>query len=85
LPRGHVAVVVAAQGPRRILVSHANWGGDGETRGKVHERQPVIDVSPGNDWSEVRLENTQGSFGRVYPAHGFIYPGPREQASSPSR
>ncbi|HYM30371.1 MAG TPA: CHAP domain-containing protein [Candidatus Cybelea sp.] len=76
LTRGHVAVVVAIQNPRQILVSHANWGSDGDTRGVIHERQPVIDVSPGNDWSQVRLENTLGTFGRTYPANGFIYQPP---------
>jgi hypothetical protein len=73
LASGHVAVVVEVQGPRQILVSHANWGRDGDTRGKIHVRQPVIDVSPNNDWTELRLMNTQGTFGRVYPARGFIY------------
>ncbi|EKE76869.1 CHAP domain-containing protein [Oceanibaculum indicum] len=71
---GHVAVVVAQIDERRLLVSHANWGGDSRTRGKIHTRQPVMDVSPANDWSQLRFMNTQGSFGSVYPAHGFIYP-----------
>jgi len=84
LASGHVAVVVEIQGPRQILVSHANWGRDGDTRGKLHLRQPVIDVSPGNDWSEVRLMNTQGSFGQVYPTHGFIYqPADERRAENP--
>ena len=73
LRSGHVAVVVEIQGPRQILVSHANWGRDGDTRGKIHSRQPVVDVSPNNDWTELRLMNTQGTFGSVYAAHGFIY------------
>lgn len=74
LPLGHVAVVVAtSQDSRKLWVDHANWGDNGDTRGKVHKRQPVIDVSKANDWSEVRFMNTLGSFGRVYPAHGFIY------------
>lgn len=71
---GHVAVVVAQIDERRVLVSHANWGGDSRTRGKIHTRQPVMDVSPANDWSQLRFMNTQGTFGSVYPAHGFIYP-----------
>ncbi|MCW5730536.1 MAG: CHAP domain-containing protein [Alphaproteobacteria bacterium] len=79
--QGHVAVVVSVQDSRRILVSHANWGGDGSTRGKIHSRQPVIDVSPGNDWSEVRLLNTLGSFGARYPVHGFIYQRPDHPSS----
>lgn len=73
LSLGHVAVVVAVRGPRDILVSHANWGSDGDTRGKIHKRQPARDVSPGNDWSEIRFMNTAGDFGGVYPAHGFIH------------
>ena len=84
LAAGHVAVVVEIQGPRQILVSHANWGRDGDTRGKIHARQPVIDVSPNNDWTELRLMNTQGSFGRVYAAHGFIYQ-PTDERRAESR
>lgn len=83
LPLGHVGVVARIKGPREILVSHANWGRDGLTRGVIHDRQPVVDVSPANDWSEIRLMNTQGKFGRVYEAHGFIYQ-PVSIASSPS-
>lgn len=81
LKLGHVAVVSAILDDRKILVNHANWGSDSRTRGKVHYRQPVVDVSPNNDWSEVRMMNTLGSFGRVYPAHGFIYQ-PRETAEA---
>lgn len=74
LPMGHVAVVAAtSEDPRKLWVDHANWGDNGDTRGKIHKRQPVIDVSKANDWSEVRFMNTVGTFGRVYPAHGFIY------------
>jgi surface antigen len=74
LPMGHVAVVAqVSTDPRKIMVDHANWGDNGTTRGKVHHRQPVVDVSKNNDWSEVRFMNTVGTFGRVYPAHGFIY------------
>lgn len=73
LNSGHVAVVASVVEPRRILVDHANWGDNADTRSKIHMRQPVIDVSPNNDWSQVRFMNTQGTFGAVYPAHGFIY------------
>ncbi|MFN4281940.1 MAG: CHAP domain-containing protein [Alphaproteobacteria bacterium] len=76
LPLGHVAVVAAtSEDPRKLWVDHANWGDNGDTRGKIHKRQPVIDVSKANDWSEVRFMNTVGTFGRIYPAHGFIYNG----------
>ncbi|MEO5373181.1 MAG: CHAP domain-containing protein [Alphaproteobacteria bacterium] len=78
LTLGHVAVVAQVSNPREILVTHANWGSDGDTRGVVHERQPVMDVSPDNDWSQVRLMNIKGKFGSVYTTHGFIYQPPAD-------
>ena len=81
LKLGHVAVVSAILDSRKILVNHAHWGSGSRTRGKVHYRQPVVDVSAKNDWSEVRMMNTQGTFGSVYPAHGFIYQ-PQETAQA---
>lgn len=75
LPQGHVAVVTRTANSREILVTHANWGSTRETRGRVARDVRVIDVSPGNDWSELRVWNGNG-FGRVYPAYGFIYPIP---------
>src|SRR4051812_13345482 len=74
LPAGHVAVVARLQDSRHMLLTHANWGMDGDTRGVIHERQPIMDVSKSNDWSEIRLMNRHGQYGRVYPAYGFIYP-----------
>jgi len=72
LPRGRLAVVTALTGPREIRVTHANWTG-----GRVTEDVPVIDVSPGNDWSAVRVFNVEaGVFGRHYPTTGFIYRDP---------
>ena len=70
--RRHIAVVEAVLGERVILVSHANW----LNRGRIHENTPVVDVSPENDWSLVRVWYTPGrSLGRrIYPAKGFIYP-----------
>ena len=59
---------------RETLITHANWGASGATRGQVTHDVRVIDISPGNDWSELRVWNGAG-FGKVYPAHGFIYPG----------
>jgi len=73
LPEGHVAVVAQLQDSRHLLVTHANWGYEGDTRGLIHERMPVMDVSPANDWSAIRLMNKHGIFGRVYAAYGFIY------------
>jgi hypothetical protein len=79
LPTGHVAVVAELGDPRHALLTHANWGADGDTRGVIHERMPIMDVSPANDWSQIRLMNRYGQFGRVYAAYGFIYP-PRPPA-----
>ena len=50
LPDGHVAVVSRVLSDRRILATHANW-----VRHQVSEDVPVIDVSPGNDWTKVRV------------------------------
>ncbi len=50
LPSGHVAVVSQVLSARQILVTQANW-----VHHRVTEDQPVIDVSPGNDWSLVRV------------------------------
>ncbi len=73
---GHVAVVTGIVGPREIRVSHANWGWTAGTRGRVYEHMPVIDVSPANDWSQVRFKHPAvGGFGRAYPALGFIHSG----------
>jgi hypothetical protein len=75
LPQGHLAVVVRSLGLREVLVTHANWG-SGAGRGRVTENQPVVDVSPRNDWSEVRIWHPgSGTLGvTVFPAHGFILP-----------
>lgn len=77
LRKGHVAVVAEILGPREILVNHANWtsrrGGD---RGRIDTDVMVVDVSPKNDWTKVRVwhapSETLGN--RIYPTHGFIYP-----------
>jgi surface antigen len=69
LPAGHVSVVAHLVSDREIRVTQANW---------VHHRithdEPVIDVSPGNDWSRVRVwwapSNALGT--SVYPTYGFI-------------
>lgn len=75
LRQGHVAVVARVVGPREIRVDHANWGNDAATRGRVYRDMAAIDVSPANDWTEVRFWNGRAAaYGSVYPAHGFIYP-----------
>ena len=70
--RGHVAVVASVVSNREIKVNHANWLNGGEVSVSV----PVMDVSPNNDWSEVRVWHVPGRHwgGRVYQAEGFIHP-----------
>ncbi len=70
--RGHVAFVKRVASKREIYVDHANWHG----RNEVAVDVPVIDVSPDNDWSQVRVFWVDsGQMGaRVYTAEGFIGP-----------
>ncbi len=75
LPLGHVGIVRKVVGPREITLTHANWGNDDPTRRVIHDKTAVVDVSPKNDWSQVRFWNAPAhAFGKVYAAYGFIYP-----------
>ena len=71
LPSGHVSVVSRLLDARRVLVIQANW-----VRGELDEDQLVIDVSPRNDWSAVRVwyPPTATLGARVYATYGFILP-----------
>jgi hypothetical protein len=68
--RGHVAVVTSIVSPREIVVDQANW----QNRGEIDHNTPVMDVSTGNDWSQVRVWDMKtGQFGaHVYAISGFI-------------
>jgi len=68
--RGHVAVVTAVISPREIVVDHANW----QNKGEIDRNMPVLDVSPKNDWSQVRVWDVNAArFGaHVYRISGFI-------------
>ncbi len=72
MPLGHVAVVTDVRGPRTVEIDHANWA----SRGSVSHGVLVEDVSPANDWTEVRVALGNGEFGSVYPTYGFIYDRP---------
>lgn len=69
LPHGHVAVVSGIQSQRQILLTHANWA-----PGRVGTDQPAVDLSPDNDWTEVRVWwKPSGTMGlTAYPTYGFI-------------
>jgi surface antigen len=74
---GHVSVVTRVINSREIEVDHANWWGPGANKSGISRNVPVIDVSPANDWTEVRVGlGAPGSFGSVYPTYGFIYDRP---------
>ena len=71
---GHVAVVNQVIDSRNIEIDHANWGGPGAVRGGISRDISVVDVSPNNDWSAVRVAlGHSGEFGSIYPTYGFIY------------
>lgn len=68
---GHVAVVSGIDGPRRILVDHANW-----IRGRISKAMAVVDTSANNDWTSVKVLGSRLEPGgqRDNPTYGFIYP-----------
>jgi len=70
--RAHLAVVREKDSPRVIRVDHANWLNDG----RIYLDDPVADVSPENDWSQVRVYNLRdhGWGGKIYQVQGFILP-----------
>ena len=70
---GHVAVVSRVVDSRNVQIDHANWS----SRGAISRNISVIDVSPNNDWTAVRVALVQGNeYGSVYPTYGFIYDRP---------
>ncbi|WP_373320647.1 CHAP domain-containing protein [Acetobacter estunensis] len=78
MPLGHVAVVTGRVNDRVILIDQSHWAQNGISR-----NVRVVDVSPENDWSAVRVElnGRNGTFGSIYPTFGFIYP--RSEGASP--
>ena len=76
MSHGHVSVVTRVINSRTILVDHANWAPVRTSgRGAVSTSVPLIDVSPRNDWSQVRVwyNPTQDYGTRVYRTEGFVY------------
>ena len=68
--KGHVAVVTKIVSPREVIVDHANW----QNHGEIDHNTPVLDVSPKNNWSQVRVWdiNSRQWGARVYKLSGFI-------------
>ncbi len=79
LKKGHVAVVTHIVSSREIRVDQANW----QNKGEIDYSTPVMDVSPKNDWSQVRVWDLKSaSYGRIYPVTGFIFKELVRQASA---
>ncbi len=74
---GHVATVSKIVSDRIIKVTHANWSLINGHRGQVENDVTVIDASPANDWSQVKVWYAPiKSIGiKAYPVYGFIYGG----------
>lgn len=68
---GHVAAVSEIVDDRTVLISHANWSAPGAIENNVK----AVDVSPANDWSEVRVwyGPSQALGANRWPVYGFIY------------
>jgi surface antigen len=75
LPMGHVAVVSRIVEKRVLMLTHANWSRQNGERGHAEQDVTLYDVSPGNDWSSVKVwyRDNDGLGGGVYPVQGFIY------------
>jgi len=71
MPVGHVAMVSKVINEREVLLTHANWS----YRGGIERNVRAIDVSPNNDWTNVRVwYGPVGDLGlRPNTAKGFIY------------
>lgn len=79
---GHVAMVSKVIDERTVLLRHANWSPIDGRRGQVELDVRAVDVSPENDWSEVRVWYAPlGDLGTTHwPVNGFIY---RKKAPHP--
>lgn len=72
---GHVAAVSRVIDSRTVLLRHANWSPIDGRRGQMEDNVRAVDVSPDNDWSEVRVWYAPlGGLGTTHwPVEGFIY------------
>ncbi|WP_225207735.1 CHAP domain-containing protein [Novosphingobium huizhouense] len=80
---GHVAAVSRIIDRRTVLLRHANWSPIGGRRGQIEDNVRAVDVSPDNDWSEVRVWYAPlGDLGTTHwPVNGFIYNEPADPAA----
>ena len=81
MPMGHVAVVRNVVDSRTIVIDQSHWAQAG-----ISHNVSVIDVSPNNDWSAVRvaLGSNSSNYGSIYPTYGFIYPRGASNKAAPA-
>ena len=87
---GHVAAVSRIIDTRTVLIKHSNWSPINGRRGQIEDNVRAIDVSPDNDWSEVRVwfDPIKAIGGTAWPVQGFIYKaksGSALSAAAPTR
>jgi surface antigen len=72
---GHVAAVAKVIDSRTVLLDHANWSPIDGRRGQIERGVRAVDVSPANDWSQVRVwyDPIQALGTTAWPVAGFIY------------
>ena len=80
---GHVAAISGIIDSRTILLRHANWS----EPGLIEDNVRAVDVSPDNDWSEVRIwyGPTQSLGTGHWPLYGFIYSDKPDKRGSAQR
>jgi hypothetical protein len=73
---GHVAAVSRVIDSRTVLLRHANWSPIDGRRGQIEDNVEAVDVSPYNDWSQVRVwyAPIRSLGATAWPVAGFIYP-----------
>ena len=84
---GHVAAVAQVIDSRTVLLDHANWSPINGRRGQIERGVKAVDVSPNNDWSEVRVwyHPLQALGTTRWPVKGFIYPDGKAKARPQQR
>lgn len=81
---GHVATVSQIVSDRIIKVTHANWSVIHGRRGQIERDVTVVDASPNNDWSRVKVwyASLKDIGSTAYPVYGFIYGGKAAKSAS---
>ncbi len=81
---GHVATVTGIISDRIVNVTHANWSPINGRRGKVETDVQIVDVSPNNDWTSVKVwyAPIKAVGTSAHAVFGFVYPDATAQLAS---